>query len=548
MPFTTEISGLGGVQYTGSGYTNSALVQAFFTSLSEFYQVKTGTSTLTATDVQNIQNQINFLTEVAKNGVSINLDSQNSGNPSSSGSDPGSSPNVIYFMTTDMVDVLDRLFKSLAPNGNLSAITLSDLNNFRNGTTTQNTNDIQNIFVYAARLFAVLPPITTGAASSAISTDPTTAASQITRIYVPGKTYTASTINGSVTRSIQAFTEMEYVNTANEVINQKLVDLKAALQTTKSSLDNLNQLQQLHNNIIVNSRTFTLDLLNPPSGASGISMNDYITRYEKYASSQLKTALVPQLTSEFLPYSLPASAVTISTSKVGSGLTAKWTFTLTLNDPSKYYAFNTSTNTFLSTVPTTFVMSGYYVSSLSVNPSTFTQAQIAKIVGDGYNGVQKFPLLGTLSAMSTLQLQMTRQRGSLSALLVSLASTTPASVLNDPLKRSQALIGQVSAVYSDLVNNLGSVVSTSPVSTAKVGIRSWIMDNYQTFASSSATSAGKIQQNLTNAITSAQSTNDTQKEDVRNSLLVFEEYYKSAAAVLTQLNQLITKMAQGISR
>lgn len=542
MPFTTEISGVGAVQYTGSDYTNSALVQAFITSLSEFYQIKAGSGALTAADVTNIQNQINFLSEVAKNGVSINLNATTPGYPLPDGSNPGTAQNVVYFLTPAMAEVLNRLFTALAPSGNLDNITLTDLTNFRTGTPS----DIQNIFVYAARLMAVLPPLVPGGAQSAISTDPAAAAAQMSRIYVPGKVFTASTINDSVTRSLQAFTEMEYVNTANEVINEKLLALRDALKATQGSLDNLNQLQQLHNSITVNSRTFTYNFL-PPSGAPSTTLDQYITKYETYASSQLKKALIPQLTSEFLPFSLPPSAITITATASGTGLTAKWTFKVTLNDPSKYYAFNTSTNAFVP-IAATYSLTGYYVSSLSVNPATFTQAQMSQIVGDGFNGIQKFPLIGSLSALSTLKLQLTRQRGSLSALLVSLAAATPASVLADPLKRSQALIGQVSTVYTDLVNNLGITVSTTPIALAEVGVRAWIMDNYYSFSSPSAANAGKLQQNLTNAITAAQATNDTQKEEVRNSLLVFEEFYKSASAVLTQLSQLIVKAAQNISR
>ena len=41
---------------------------------------------------------------------------------------------------------------------------------------------------------------------------------------------------------------------------------------------------------------------------------------------------------------------------------------------------------------------------------------------------------------------------------------------------------------------------------------------------------------------------DVQKEDVRNFLFVFEEFYKSASAILQRISQMIEKMAQNISR
>lgn len=76
----------------------------------------------------------------------------------------------------------------------------------------------------------------------------------------------------------------------------------------------------------------------------------------------------------------------------------------------------------------------------------------------------------------------------------------------------------------------------------------WILDNYNSADGSTSANAGLAQQNLTLAITAAQSLNDTQKTNVRNFLYVFQQYYQSAAAMLTAINQMIQKMAQGISQ
>jgi hypothetical protein len=48
------------------------------------------------------------------------------------------------------------------------------------------------------------------------------------------------------------------------------------------------------------------------------------------------------------------------------------------------------------------------------------------------------------------------------------------------------------------------------------------------------------------AITSAQGLNDTQTEQVRQYMFIFEEYYKSASALLNAITQIIQKFAQGI--
>lgn len=564
MPFISEVSGIGAAQFTGSEYTNPVLIQSYLSSVSQIYNLTTSTNPLGASDVKRIQDELNYLTQLAKNGVSISQDPNNPGVL-------GSQPNTTYYMTAQMVGLTDTLFQAIAPNGNIGSITLADLNNFRTAGAAA-TSPTSQLFIAIARLYATLPPLNPAANPLVYSTISTSsiahAAAQIARIFVTGRVFSTATINESMTRSIQSFTELSYVETANEVINGKLLDLKNALQATQDSLNSLNQLQQTHNLITVNSRTFTFALGSTGVGGNqggALTLDGYVAKYEKYTSAQLKAALVPQLNTEFLPFSLPSTEYTVqSIPIIPAGTTTftidantQWKFTLTLNNPNKYYAFNTSTNQF-QPVATSYSLSGYYVSGIGypgINPANFTKAQIAKVVGDGYNGVQKFPLLGTLSGMSALKVQLTGQRAQLSALLVQLAAQTPPSVLADPIKRSQALLGQMSTVYGDLVKNLGpnppanfQISAKTPLLQAQSGIRAWIMDNYQTFSSPDATKAGLIQQNLTAAITAAQSTNDTQKQDVRNSLLVFEEYYKSAATVLNQLTQIISRMAQGIAK
>ena len=76
----------------------------------------------------------------------------------------------------------------------------------------------------------------------------------------------------------------------------------------------------------------------------------------------------------------------------------------------------------------------------------------------------------------------------------------------------------------------------------------WVIDGNNSSTGPGASTAGKIQTNLTKAITAATAQNSTQTERVRAFLFLFEEYYKSASAMLAQITQLITKMAQGINR
>lgn len=59
---------------------------------------------------------------------------------------------------------------------------------------------------------------------------------------------------------------------------------------------------------------------------------------------------------------------------------------------------------------------------------------------------------------------------------------------------------------------------------------------------------GEYQKNLNAAVVAAQSTNDSQKEELRRRMFEFEEFYKSASAVMQKIHQILERLAQGISK
>jgi len=73
----------------------------------------------------------------------------------------------------------------------------------------------------------------------------------------------------------------------------------------------------------------------------------------------------------------------------------------------------------------------------------------------------------------------------------------------------------------------------------------WVLDLFDV---GDSIDTGNIQRRLTEGITSAESLNDRQKEDLRRFMFVFEEYYKSASAVLQSITRMIERMAQGIKQ
>lgn len=113
-----------------------------------------------------------------------------------------------------------------------------------------------------------------------------------------------------------------------------------------------------------------------------------------------------------------------------------------------------------------------------------------------------------------------------------LSGQTPASTRSDP----NNLLNTLKIVYNDL-----------PSGKTFKDVEAWALDSYNS-AGTGAGTAGDIQNALTTAITAAQSLNDTQKEQVRSFLFVFQEYYQSAAAVLSTLTQVLNDIARHISQ
>lgn len=121
-----------------------------------------------------------------------------------------------------------------------------------------------------------------------------------------------------------------------------------------------------------------------------------------------------------------------------------------------------------------------------------------------------------------------------------LSAITPST--NNPA----TLYQRVKTILSDLesadIENIGDS-TVGPI--AHKHLRNiWLLDSYNVTAAASAVNAGNYQQNITNAITACQSLNTTQTEKVQSYLYLFQEYYKSATAMLSSITQIIQHMAQ----
>lgn len=330
------------------------------------------------------------------------------------------------YMTVEMANALDQLLRTLNAAGitlNGSQITATQVEQFRN--------------------LAVSSGVVANMVQTAINT---------------------STVDN---RSLQALTELVYVQTGNDILSTQLASLQQALSATSNSLSILNSLQNLHNNLTVTPRSSFQTLFASTWALTG---DNFIN---------------------------------------GSGGTLSFAQAMTIY-----------------TRP---------ISPTLLTPITDQQA------------VQFQQLINQL-------------RLDISALAN--PNVTPLSAQSNP----QSLLGAMRVVYNDILTAISTtpsvlkVMSTDGVHVIsitqltadeqfKIAMSRWTLDSYSTVPSGgSLGSQGQIQNDLTTAITAGQSLNDTQKENVRNYLYIFEEYYKSASTILNQITQIITKMAEGISR
>ena len=386
----------------------AAAYQADLDALVQFFKLTSDeTAALTpaelAAHATAVSQAINNLLVLARDGISSALD------PSQAVS--VSNPTKLYFLNVEMATSLDLLVRTLnaaGATGNVGSFVISP-------EQLLNWKDL-----------SVLSSAVGDIMRSAVNT-------------------------AAGNRSIQSLVELEYVGTANTVIEEQMSSLEEALSSTKSVLDILASIQDLHNRITVSAlTTFTFDYLVPDGNKENYQA------YKAAASAYFGQALIPKI-------------------------------------PASWGSFN-------------------------ITSYTITQA--------GADALQ----------------QLVDYRTSLANQIAILSQIFTATQRN----ATGSLYLQLKSVYTDLlpVQALAptSVISINPLANPW----EWFIDKYDKTLSSEVTQQGNIQSNITKAITAGQSLNDTQKEDVRNFLFVFEEYYKSASSILQKLTQLLERLAQGI--
>lgn len=539
MPFTTELVGAsGGAQFTGSDYTDPAVTQPFMNFFADLFSVANAGSPPSVSDAATIRDELIKLLNIAKNGVSVQ--------PADAGG-----KSVTYYMTAQMTDSLNEVLKNLQAGG------LSDLPNItqaglaawqsivQSGTPVTDlrfNQNLFNIFYYVTNYFGG-----SKVSLNAVTPGNTTADQMIAALTKTGGNVSLSPY---AARSLQAMTEVDYVNEGNELINKTLTEMYEALGVTKKVLDDLATLQDLHNKLKVVSRQDNITY-----ARADISALQFQTKYENRMSS-FTSNIIPQLEGEYSPWLFPGATIVVdqipmSANSAGADVTnVKVWVTLPADTYTIINPITQEITTFTGELklggemllpipyteftPLTAALKEKLANLLAYQkPSEYIPESSTPIFNSTFASGNAWPLITKTSNLDDISAKLVAAKASLSAQVGALSAAAPASALTNP----QSLYNLTKKVYADMGD-----VSTD------AGARAWMMDNYQSLNTPDATKAGALQQAITSAITAAQSTNDEQKETVRNNLFLFEEFYKSASTVLTQLNQIMVKMGQNIAR
>ncbi|MCE5294288.1 MAG: hypothetical protein LLF94_06705 [Chlamydiales bacterium] len=153
-----------------------------------------------------------------------------------------------------------------------------------------------------------------------------------------------------------------------------------------------------------------------------------------------------------------------------------------------------------------------HLSAGSIGSTSPLDAQVFAALNTAANQVASYSVTTIITNLNYLASQITAQGGG---------------------SASSGLVQALNKVKSDFV-----ALQSTNQSTA---IQKWIQDTQ-------TSDPGSFQRDLSNAIVSSQSFNDTERENLREVMFVFEEFYKSATGLLSRLTQLIEKMADGIAR
>lgn len=381
---------------------------------------------------------------------------------------------------------------------------------------------------------------------------------------------------GSSSSSIQQVLMVDYISTGNQVLFNQMDQLKQAIDINGSALSYLNSLQDLMNQKDPQQFVMQLqDLNNVQINNSPQSAFDQFEQdtYNNALNTISKVNADNPGTLESYLNTLAGTPATIGTSNNVSTIA-----NLLANYSNLYGLGLTATQS--TDLQHALTIIGTKVAGDNGGGNTITNTTFLDAINTTGPGNQGFDLNEATTRIKNYfagvdvsaanltpdettifnQLLATAAKGVATAVGPSATSPLAAGAFKDLntsmnsvygysrtqiLGNLQYLMNQISAQSggssSQLINSLQKIYDDINGLDPNTGLTDWIQDTQ-------TNNVGQFQNDLSNAIVASQSFNDTQRENLRNVMFIFQEFYQSSSGLLSRLTQLIEKMADGIAR
>lgn len=333
-----------------------------------------------------------------------------------------------------------------------------------------------------------------------------------------------TSISGLVSaHGLAGLVQLVYVRIGNEVMAQALGALETALSATQSSLGVLTDLQGLHNQIGVGAM-------------SALPSAFYTALNGTYTYSTFPTTITNVITTP--PYQV-LTTTDVLQFPILTTLTNS-TVTLTQNNTSATFITSIVVNSHDSYIKAYNILgSAFYGKPIDpyfaiTAPGAATAIPITAITSAQFLATAS---PSAKAAFASFVKQLASDKAQISGLIATLSGITPK--LPNGSADPTTLLAKLRVVYSELPSGSNNFSFAST--------RAWILDSYNVHGSSGVVQAGLLQQNITNAITAGESLNSSQNSSVRNYMFIFEQYYQSAASVMSILNQTMGDIARKLS-
>jgi len=541
-----SIIGIGAASVNYAEYLSLNVLNSYSDGISGLQNIFKKNTNIQATDYDKIICNIRILNDLAKKGAT----------------DTNGTTTYQSYMNEPMADTLNDIMRSLAIVNVPPAANTPPLTDAEKIETVQSWQNLSQFGIFVNDYFTTAAAIKSNATSFSVP-----AVDQKTGLPIKG----GLLVQAFPSRSLQSALELEYVSYGNQLISSQLTNLQGALTTSQQVLGTLTSLQDYMNQITVGPKTPPFSF--PPnateySSASIYSMIDnnqngvvgiVLNGIQGNVTNNLATVFnqindntsdpLNELIQQFIfvnnifGYTVPIPLT--ADSQINGGLGS---FSLSL-----FYALVSQGDSRLASA----ALADYHS-----NSSNLTIAGQINFIANGLTDPKTFKAQYEIAASAyfkqlTPTVALTQQ--------ITDAATNLISLKNDLLQEVKSLVAQNPsagvAVLGSLAQACFQVASsistvfknvdmslTGPALQAELlsSVKTYIMDGQDQTLTTSATTAQSSNQNkITNAITAASTLEETQREAVKRYIFIFQQFYKTTAAMLKTLETILEKITKG---